>query len=148
MAQLPAHLRTHLIKESRRYNVDHRLAEAVVQAESGGNCKARSGAGAIGCMQLMPATAKTLGVNPYVPKQNITGGVKYLGQLKRQCKGDTTCTVASYNAGFGAYSRYRGVPPFRETQAYVRKVLGSYKRAPQPRKVYRVAPPVNPLPVY
>lgn len=148
MAKLPANLRSHLIKESRRYNVDHRLAEAVVQAESGGNCKARSQVGAIGCMQLMPSTAKGLGVNPYVPKQNITGGVKYLGQLKKQFNGDLRKTVAAYNAGPGAVSRYRGVPPYRETQAYVRKVLGSYKRAPQPRKVYRVAPPVNPLPVY
>lgn len=127
--------------------------------ESSFNQKARSRAGAIGYMQLMPRTAKGLGVNPHDPKQNITGGVKYLGQLHRQFNGDLRKTVAAYNAGPGAVRRAGGVPAYRETQRYVQKVLGGMSgNAPSvnisPKPVQKtpvsihIPSPVNPLPVY
>ena len=114
--------------------VDPFLARAVIQAESAFYAKARSHAGALGLMQLMPRTAERFGVtDPFDPRQNITGGVKYLHWLSDTFKGDLRLVVAAYNAGEGAVDKYRGVPPFPETQAYVPKVLELYnKRLVQP----------------
>ncbi|MEI6592209.1 MAG: transglycosylase SLT domain-containing protein [Holophagaceae bacterium] len=109
--------------------VDTHLARAVIQAESAFNYRARSRAGALGLMQLMPSTAERFGVlDPFDPRQNITGGVKYLKWLHTYYEGDLTKVVAAYNAGEGAVNRYKGIPPFRETRAYVPRVLDLYRR--------------------
>lgn len=114
--------------------VDAFLARAIIQAESAFNYKARSRAGALGLMQLMPATALRFGVlDPFDPKQNIIGGCKYLKWLNDYYKGDTVKVVAAYNAGEGAVDRHKGVPPYRETRAYVPKVMELWsKRLVQP----------------
>jgi soluble lytic murein transglycosylase-like protein len=109
---------------SARHRVDPKLAEAVAWRESGFNTAALSPKGAQGVMQLMPATAAALGVDAGDPLANIEGGVDYLSRLIRRYGGDLTRTLAAYNAGPGAVERYRGVPPYAETIAYVNAVLG------------------------
>lgn len=114
---------------SKAVGVDPFLARAIIQAESAFNYKARSKAGALGLMQLMPATAERFGVlDPFDPRQNISGGTKYLRWLLDYYKGDVTKTVAAYNAGEGAVDRHGGIPPYRETRAYVPRVLDLYAR--------------------
>lgn len=113
---------------SAKYEVDPDLVRAVMRVESGGNPKAVSSAGAIGLMQLMPATARGLGVDPKDPIRNIEGGVKYLAQLSDKYDGDYVKTLAAYNAGSGRVDSYGGVPPFPETQRYVKNVLALYRR--------------------
>ena len=109
--------------------VDTHLARAIIQAESAFNYKARSKAGALGLMQLMPSTAERFGVlDPFDPRQNISGGVKYLKWLHGYYEGNLTKVVAAYNAGEGAVNRHKGIPPYRETLAYVPKVLDLYHR--------------------
>ena len=110
-----------------KYGVDPKLVSAVAEAESGGNQSAVSDAGAIGVMQLMPETAAALGVNPYDEQQNIEGGAKYLKQMLDSFGGDVKKAVAAYNAGAQAVRDYQGVPPYRETQNYVNKVLDLYQ---------------------
>jgi hypothetical protein len=114
--------------------IDPFLARAVIQAESAFYTRARSRAGALGLMQLMPQTAQRFGVvDPFDPKQNITGGVRYLKWLSETFSGDLSKVVAAYNAGEGAVTKYRGIPPFAETRAYVPRVLELYaKRLVQP----------------
>ena len=117
-----------LIKEAAaRYQVDPRLVAAVAQTESGGNQEAVSPAGAVGVMQLMPETAAGLWVNPYDKRQNIEGGAKYLRQMMDTFGGDVQKAVAAYNAGPQAVKEYNGIPPYRETQDYVNKVLDIYR---------------------
>lgn len=107
---------------ARRHQVDPRLVHAVITVESRYQANARSRKGAMGLMQLMPATARELRVgNPYDPASNIDAGVRHLRQLLDRF--DLQHAVAAYNAGAGAVRRFGGVPPFRETQAYVRQVL-------------------------
>jgi hypothetical protein len=110
---------------SKQYGVPVSLLKAVAKAESNFKANATSSCGAMGIMQLMPGTAKSLGVsNAYDPEQNIMGGAKYLGQLLSSYGGDLEKTVAAYNAGSGAVNKYGGVPPYQETINYVEKVLG------------------------
>ena len=112
-------------KYSQKYNLDKNLVKAVVQQESGFNSKAKSPAGALGLMQLMPSTAKGLGVrNPFDAEQNIAGGTKYLKNLINKYD-SVKLGLAAYNAGSGAVQKYGGVPPYKETQNYVKKILNN-----------------------
>lgn len=124
---IPRDTNSMLAAAARKYNVDPRLAAAVAQTESGGNQDAVSPVGAVGVMQLMPETAAALGVNPYDKQQNIEGGVKYLRQMMDAFGGDVRKAVAAYNAGPQAVRDYGGIPPYRETQNYVNKVLDIYR---------------------
>lgn len=110
-------------KASETYNVPVALLKAIAKQESNFDPNATSSSGAQGVMQLMPATAASLGVtNAYDPEQNIMGGAKYIIQLLDKYDGDTTLALAAYNAGMGNVAKYGGVPPFKETQNYVAKV--------------------------
>jgi len=111
------------------YNISPALVRALIHAESAFNPKARSKQGAQGLMQLMPATAKELGVdNAFDPKQNIAGGVKYLARLLKQFKNDIRLATAAYNAGPNAVKKYNGIPPYKETQVYVKRVAILHQR--------------------
>jgi hypothetical protein len=116
-----------------RYAIDPRLVIAVIQAESGFNNAARSPKNAQGLMQLIPATAERFGVkNVWNPVDNIRGGTAYLSWLMRYFSGNLEHVLAAYNAGEGAVVKHRGVPPFEETQTYVRRILGYYQKAGRP----------------
>ncbi len=120
--------RTLVEEAARRYGLDPGLVDAVVRVESGYNPSATSPAGAMGLMQLMPATARALGVvDPYDPVQNVDAGVRYLrGLINRY--GDVALALAAYNAGPGAVQRYGGIPPYPETRSYVERVLEAWQR--------------------
>ena len=112
-----------IAEASAEYGVDPELVRAVIRAESQFDPMAQSGAGAKGLMQLMPILSKELGVtDPFNPRENIFGGVKYLGKLLDRHNGDVTLALASYNAGPRNVARYKGVPPFKETRGYVKKI--------------------------
>ena len=119
-----------LVEESaRNHGVDPLLVHSVIKTESNYNPNAVSSKGAQGLMQLMPATARDLGVrNPMNPRENIEGGVKFLKYLQTQFK-DPALALAAYNAGEGAVRRYNWIPPYPETQDYVVKVARNYRQA-------------------
>jgi hypothetical protein len=116
-----------------KYRVDPALVRAVIHAESAFRPTAKSKKGALGLMQLMPGTAKDMGVmNALAPNQNIQGGVKYLAWLLEENRGNTTLATAAYNAGPAAVKRFNGIPPYEETQTYVKRVKilhDRYKKA-------------------
>ena len=112
-----------------QHNIDADLLASVVHAESAGNPRAVSRAGARGLMQLMPGTASILGVsNSFAPDENISGGTTYLDQLLTRYHDDIRLAVAAYNAGPAAVDRYHGIPPFAETRAYVARVVREFNR--------------------
>ena len=111
-------------------DVDPFLVRAVIQVESGGNPEAISPKGAMGLMQLMPGTARELGVeDPMHPHQNVKGGITYLSQMIKRFSGDLKLALAAYNAGPAAVEKYRGIPPYEETRAFVDRVLKIYRSA-------------------
>ncbi len=120
-------------KAAKLYQVDPALIRAIIHAESHFDANALSKVGAQGLMQLMPATAKELGVkNAFIAKQNINGGVKHLAKLLKKYRGNVKLVAAAYNAGEGAVKKYGGIPPFSETQVYVERVQilhGRYRRS-------------------
>jgi hypothetical protein len=125
---VPAEIYDLIRQAAARYGLDENLVLAVARAESGFRPEAVSRAGALGVMQLMPGTARSLGVtDPLDPAQNIDGGARYLRQMLDRFGGDVEQALAGYNAGPGAVKRYDGVPPYRETQQYVQRVL-DYQR--------------------
>src|SRR6185503_4601965 len=135
----PSKFNGHILAAARETQVDVALIRAVISVESGNNPSARSRAGAVGLMQLMPGTAKRYGVrNRLDPAQNIHGGARYLRDLKVMFDNNLQLVLAAYNAGEFAVMKYgRRIPPYRETVAYVPKVLSYYKK-------FRAATPATP----
>ena len=119
----------HYIDEaSRKYHISSSIIKAVIKAESNFNPRAVSPKGAMGLMQLMPGTARSLGVSDaFNPKENIDGGVKFLRDLLKQFDGNLELALAGYNAGPGAVKKFGGIPPYKETQNYVKKIMGYLK---------------------
>lgn len=126
----PGEIAAAIEEASRKHGVDPRLVAAVARRESAFNPRAVSPVGAAGVMQLMPATARFLGVNDvFDARQNIHGGTRYLRTLLDTFEGDLDLALAAYNAGPGAVAKYRGIPPYRETRAYVAAVRASYEKS-------------------
>ncbi len=146
----PKDVREALDAAAKKYSVDRHLAHSVAQVESGYNPYAISPKGAEGVMQLMPSTARRLGVtNSFDWRQNIEAGVRHLKQLQQRF-GDDRLALAAYNAGEGAVVRYRAIPPYAETQGYVYKVgrkLGEMRRA-EPAVKPAGPEPLKPAPEY
>lgn len=125
----PADLRQMLADAGRQHNLDADLLGSVVKAESNGNTRAVSRAGARGLMQLMPATAAEKGVDDsFRPDENVRGGTAYLDQLLVRYHDNLALALAAYNAGPAAVDKYHGIPPYRETRAYVARVIHEFNR--------------------
>ncbi|HEX4810282.1 MAG TPA: lytic transglycosylase domain-containing protein [Bryobacteraceae bacterium] len=128
-----------------RYQVDPLLVHSVIHVESGFNPRAVSDKGAQGLMQLIPATAHRFGVtDPFDPKQNIDAGVHYLRYLQDRFSNDLSLSIAAYNAGEGAVTRYNSIPPYPETVNYVQKVTREYTGRKQTAKPSRTDGPPTP----
>jgi soluble lytic murein transglycosylase-like protein len=122
-----------ILHAAEQSGVDPRLLHAVIWQESRYKTDARSGAGAQGLMQMIPATAKRFDcTNAYDPQSNVTAGAKYLRWLLERFDGDVTLALAGYNAGEGAVDKYNGIPPYNETQNYVRNIIGHYGQTYHP----------------
>ena len=125
------------------HGLDPKLVDALVRVESGYDPGALSRKGAMGLMQLMPATASRLGVaDPFDPEQNIRGGVRECSRLVDRYRGNLQLALAAYNAGEGAVSHYRGIPPYKETRNYVSRILTIYTGKP-----YRLSGSYRTVPV-
>ena len=136
-----------IVEAALTHNVQPELIKAVMLAESGMNPEARSRSGAMGLMQMIPSTAKAMGVvDPWDPAQNIMGGARYL-RLMLDRFGDKERAIAAYNAGPGAVEKYNGIPPFEETQIYVPRVMDLYAMFRDERQLTALmpvgAPPIS-----
>jgi len=117
-------------KVAQKYGVESDLIHAIIRAESNYNSLAVSEKGAMGLMQLMPATAEAYGVNDfYDPEENIEGGTKYLKDLIKLYEGKTNFVLAAYNAGQEAVKKYKGIPPYPETRNYISRIQSSYRKS-------------------
>jgi soluble lytic murein transglycosylase-like protein len=129
-------MHTMLAHAGTEHNIDADLLASVVRAESGGQVRAVSRTGARGLMQLMPGTASELGVgDAFRPEENIAGGTAYLDQLLKRYNDNVALALAAYNAGPAAVDRYHGIPPYRETRAYVARVIREFNRRKQTARV-------------
>lgn len=127
-SKLSPELRSVVEASGKRHGLDPDLIQSVIRAESGGNPRARSRKGAMGLMQLMPETARDMGVaNAWDPAQNIDGGVRYLRYLLGLYDNNVPLALAAYNAGPARVAAYRGVPPFRETRSYIQRIMGYFQ---------------------
>lgn len=143
--QVPASMDVMFEEAAGTYGIPSVVLKAVAKAESNFNPKAQSHCGAMGVMQLMPATAKSLDVtDPWDARQNIMGGSKYLRDMLDRYDGDLKLALAAYNAGSGNVAKYGGVPPFQETQNYVKKIFG-YLQQPE---ISLELPKMKPTPSY
>jgi soluble lytic murein transglycosylase-like protein len=150
---IPANIDQLVDQTANRYQVDPKLVHAIIRVESDYDPKAVSSKGAMGLMQLIPATAQRFGVaNPFDPKQNLDGGVNYLKRLLGLFQGDLNLSLAAYNAGEHSVQRDGGIPAIPETQKYVRKVTEIYQpgntamgKAPISAKTVSPKPPTSPI---
>lgn len=127
-------------KHAKAYGVDEDLVRAIIRQESCFKPKARSRVGAMGLMQLMPDTAKHLGIkNAWDPDQNIQGGVKYISRQLERFRGNKELALAAYNAGPGAVLKHDGIPPYRETQNYVGSIMEEYNRLQKRRSTVKLS---------
>lgn len=127
-----------IYEKSKKYDVDPALVAAVIEQESRFRPRAKSPVGARGLMQLMPRTGRWMGArNLYDPEQNVDAGVKYIAYLDKRFKGDLKKIIAAYNGGEGNVMRYRGIPPFRETRQYVKKVMKNYDKRTRQLEKYQ-----------
>ncbi len=118
-----------ILKAADRHKIEPAIIKAIIKAESGYNSRAVSKKGAMGLMQLMPKTAKWLGVKDgFDPEQNINGGTKYFKQLLKEFDGELKLALAAYNSGSQRVKKYRGVPPFKATKRYIKNVLKYYQQ--------------------
>lgn len=123
---------------ARRHGIEPQLVQAIVKVESDFDPHAVSRAGAQGLMQLMPATAQRYRVaDPFNPRANLMGGIRYLKDLFRRFPGDLRRVLAAYHAGEGAVQRYGGIPPYPSTRHYVKRVIAIYGKPTAARKIYR-----------
>ena len=139
-------IQEHIETTAKTYKVDPRLVYAMIEVESAWRPTAVSKAGALGLMQLMPDTARELGVrDPFDPNQNITGGVRYLRKMLDRFKNNLTLSLAAYNAGPNAVASYGGVPPFKETLNYIERIRTKYGResASRPSRYGSIYPSVD-----
>jgi soluble lytic murein transglycosylase len=126
-------------KKSMKYKIEPSIIKAVITAESNWDHRAISNKGAMGLMQLMPDTARDMQIsNPYDPEQNIEAGTRYLRFLLNKFDGDLNLALAAYNAGPGKVEKSGGIPPFRETKKYVRKVISISEDASKSVKIYKI----------
>ncbi len=144
----PEEIHQTILSASRRYRLDPALVKAVIKVESDFNAQAVSNAGAMGLMQLMPATVSTFDVqNPFNPSENIAGGVKLLSSLLSRFNGDLTLALAAYHAGAKTVESYGQVPPIEKTRRYIQKVMAAYKtyrgKTPSEKAVYKVFSPTG-----
>lgn len=122
-----------IYRAGQKSGVDPRFIHAVIKQESKYNAKAVSSVGAQGLMQMMPATAERFGLkDPFDPAKNVEAGTKYLKWLLKRFDGDVSLALAGYNAGEGAVDKYKGVPPYSETQNYVKKIVSNYGKTYHP----------------
>ncbi len=126
----PASIAELVDNAARKYGLPPAFVRAVVAAESGYQANAVSPKGAIGLMQLMPATARELGADPKIPEQNVDAGTRYLRDLLLKYDNHAYHALAAYNAGPGAVEKYHGVPPYRETQNYILNVMRTWRKQP------------------